>query len=118
MAIAQELKRLLDERDYSPELCFVAGNCSYPRRRLLKDKCKIHHDGTISIVARIAGASFCPHSEEHFYFSLARELMSMEGKRITVLVVGYPSWEVSTMIENTHLGTRVIFGPDGRRMAG
>lgn len=115
LAIAQELKRLLDEVDDCQELCFVtADKCCYPGRRLVRSKCERHRDGTIHLVARIARGCTCPHNEEEFYFNLSsRELIPMRGQRITALVVGYPNWEVSIVIENTSLGVKRITSPDG-----
>jgi hypothetical protein len=117
LAIAQELKRLLGEADQCPELCFVtADNHQHPGRRLVRSKCERHRDGTIHLVARIARGCVCPQNEEKFYFSLGRELMPIRGQRITALIVGYPNWEVSTVVENTHLGTKVTFNHNGERV--
>ena len=117
-ALGEELRRLLlqPEQDLF-ELCFIVEgeSGSYPRRCLITSKCNVRSDGIIILTAHLANRRRCPQTEERYYFSPEGATVPHNSKRITAMVVGYPCYEVLTVVENTDLAVRVILMPDGTR---
>lgn len=101
------IKMLLDQKAEIPDLCIIGLRetgklISSPRLRVIS--ILEHHDGSFSVRARMRGQC----KEEHFYFA-PEDIMPMQGIKITGLVVGYPQYRTSTVIVNTHLGTKTTF---------